>query len=95
MNNSESLHIIPYSTYFVVLLALLAMTGLSVAVTQIELGTFTVTTALVLASLKSLLVLIIFMHLKFDKKIYAFMVAGIFLLITTVMIITFLDYLYR
>lgn len=95
MKNNDSPHIIPYSTYIVVLVALLVMTGLSVAVTQIELGTLTVTAALILASLKSLLVLLIFMHLKFDKKIYALMVAGIFLLITTVMIITFLDYLYR
>lgn len=95
MEKQGHTHIIKYQSYLYVLIALISMTFLSVAVTQIDLGPYTVTIALLLASLKSLLVLLIFMHLKFDKKFFAFMVAGVFLLVACVIVITFLDYLYR
>ncbi len=93
--SQEKTHIIPYKTYVYVLLVLLCLTFISVAVTSIELGTLTVTVALVLASIKSFLVLSYFMHLRFDQKIYAIMVTGILLIIIIVILITFLDYYYR
>ena len=95
MEKDQHTHIVKYKTYVYVLIALLFMTFLSVAVTEIELGTFTVTTALLLASIKSVMVLLIFMHLKFDKKFYGIMVASVFLLLACVIVITFMDYLYR
>lgn len=95
MEKEQHTHIVKYKTYVFVLIALLFMTFTSVAVTHINLGPYTVTTALVLASFKSLLVLLIFMHLKFDKKFFGIMVGSVFLLFACVVIITFLDYLYR
>jgi len=85
-------HIVPYSTYVYILLLLLSLTGISVAVTSLELGTLTVTAALVLASIKSFFVLSVFMHLKFENKFYGFLVAAVFLLLSSVIFITFLDY---
>ena len=95
MSNEAHPHIVSYRSYFYVLLALLGMTGISVAVTQIELDSLSVTVALLIACCKSLLVLLIFMHLKFDKKFYGVMVGCIFLLLASVIFITFIDYLYR
>jgi len=92
---NEKHHIIPYSTYLLVLAGLLVLTGISVAVTQINLGTLTVTIALLIAAIKSSLVLAIFMHLRFDNKMYALMAIGVVLLIGIMIFITFLDYLYR
>ncbi len=91
----EKHHIVPFKVYFYVLLALLALTGISVAVTQIELGTLTVTVALLLATIKASLVLVYFMHLKFDNRFFAIMVTGVIILIAIVIFITFLDYLFR
>ncbi len=91
----EEPHIVPYKTYIYILLALLVLTGISVAVTSIELGALTVTVALFLASVKSFLVLSYFMHLKFDNKIFAIMLIGILAIIIIVILITFLDYYYR
>lgn len=91
----EKTHIVPYKTYLFVLFALLALTGISVAVTQIELGTLTVMVALLLATIKASLVLIYFMHLKFDSRFFAVMVSSVILLIAIVLFITFLDYFYR
>jgi len=95
MEKDQHTHIVKYKTYVYVLIALLLMTFVSVAVTEIDLGPYTVTTALLLASIKSVLVLLIFMHLKFDKKFYGIMVASVFLLLACVIVITFMDYLYR
>jgi len=95
MEKDQHTHIVKYKTYIYVLIGLLFMTFLSVAVTEIDLGPYTVSMALLLASIKSVLVLLIFMHLKFDKKFYGIMVASVFLLLACVIIITFLDYLYR
>jgi len=95
MENKHHPHIVKYKTYVFVLIALLFMTFASVAITSINLGPYTVSAALLLASIKSLLVLLIFMHLRFEKKFYAIMVGGVLLLFACVIFITFLDYLYR
>ena len=95
MEKDQHTHIVKYKTYVYVLIALLFMTFVSVAVTEIDLGPYTVTMALLLASIKAVLVLLIFMHLKFDKKFYGIMVASVFLLLACVIVITFMDYLYR
>ena len=92
---NEKHHIVSYSTYLLILAVLLVLTGVSVAVTQIELGTLTVTIALLIAAIKSTLVLAIFMHLRFDNRMYSLMALGVVLLIGVLIFITFLDYLYR
>ncbi len=88
-------HIVPYRTYGLILLLLLTLTGVSVAVTQIELTKWSTAVALILATTKSTFVLAIFMHLKFDQKIFKIMASLIFLLLAVVIIITFLDYAFR
>ena len=92
---NEKAHIIPYRTFLYVLALLIALTLTSVAVTQIYLGTLTVAIALVIAVIKSSFVLRIFMHLKFENKIYSFAVIAVILILCLVIIITLLDYIYR
>lgn len=95
MNEPAKHHIVSYKTYLYILVALLILTGLSVAVTSVELGPLAVTVALLLASTKSALVLIYFMHLKFDNKLFAIMVGLVLFVFVVVVVITFLDYLFR
>ena len=92
---NEKAHIIPYRTFLYVLALLIALTLTSVTVTQIYLGTLTVAIALVIAVIKSSFVLRIFMHLKFENKIYSFAVIAVILILCLVIIITLLDYIYR
>ncbi len=87
--------VVKYKLHILVLIGLLIMTGISVAVTQIDLGVLTVTIALVLATIKATLVLTFFMHLKFDNRFFAIMAIAVILLIGIVIFVTFLDYLYR
>ena len=92
---NEKHHIVPYRIYAIILLLLLLLTFLSIAVTNIELGAFTVAGALLLASIKSSLVLVYFMHLKFDKAYIQIMVGLVILLFIAVVLVTFFDYYFR
>lgn len=93
--SEEKHHVVPYRVYIIILLVLLALTFSSIGITSIEMGKFTVTAALVFACIKTYLVLKYFMHLKYDKKYIAAMVVFVFVLFFVVILITFLDYLYR
>ena len=92
---NEKNHIIPYRTFLFVLAGLIALTLTSVTLTQISLGTFTVAMALVIAAVKSSFVLRIFMHLKFENKMFSIAVIGVICLLCAVITITLLDYLNR
>ena len=93
--SDSSHHIVTYRTYGLILVLLLCLTGISVAVTQIELTKWSTAVALLLASAKSFIVLAVFMHLKFGERMFRFMVAFIFLVFAAVIIVTFLDYAFR
>lgn len=94
-NNEEKEHIIPYRTFLLVLLALLAFTFTSIGVTRYNLGPLTVVAALLLATFKTTLILTYFMHLRFDVRLFGILVTAVLALIGVVILITFLDYLYR
>ena len=88
-------HIVPYRTYGLILVLLLVLTSISVAITQIELSRWATLAALLLASAKSAVVLAVFMHLKFDQRVYKVMAIFVVLVITAVLVLTFFDYGFR
>ncbi|MGC1390040.1 MAG: cytochrome C oxidase subunit IV family protein [Bacteroidales bacterium] len=92
---NEKNHIIPYKTFLYVLAVLIALTLTSVTLTQIYLGALTVTIALLIAAIKSSFVLRIFMHLKFENKMFSRAVIGVIMLLCAVITVTLLDYLNR
>lgn len=81
-----------YGIYILVWISLLALTALTVAVAGINFGGLTVTTALCVASIKSYLVLKIFMHLDSEQKAFKIfvMVALFFIIISFALL--FSDY---
>lgn len=93
--SEETPHVTSYKTIVFVLLALLVLTGISVALTSLELGPWNTAAALIVASLKALIVLIWFMHLKFEDWLFSLLTAATFALIVLVIIVTFFDYSYR
>lgn len=92
---NEKDDIIPYRTFLIIVVALIVLALTSVALTRIYLGTLTVALALIIAAIKSSLVLRYFMHLKFESRMFTIGIISVTLLISSVIIITFLDYLYR
>jgi len=81
-----------YGVYILVWMALLALTGITVAVAGINLGGITIATALVIASIKSFLVLKIFMHLRSESKTFRAFVGVALLFLIISFILLFSDY---
>ena len=75
-------HIIPFEVYIKVLSALLVLTVITVAVAQVNFGAWNAVIAMGIATIKAALVLLYFMHLKYDDKIYpVIFLTGVFFLI--------------
>ena len=95
MKNEEKHHISSYTSHAVVLIALLILTFITVIVSEVNFGAFSVGVALIIASVKATTVLTYFMHLKFESKFTVWLVAGVFLVFALVIIVTLVDYLFR
>ncbi|MCF8303055.1 MAG: cytochrome C oxidase subunit IV family protein [Bacteroidales bacterium] len=93
--SKDDQHITSYKTISLVLLGLLFFTFLTVAITRVELGPYNTSAAMIIAGLKAALVLVYFMHLKFDQKVFGIMVIFVLLVFLAVIVVTFFDYLYR
>jgi cytochrome c oxidase subunit 4 len=76
-------HATPVSHYLIVGFLLLCLTATTVAISFVDLGSWNVVVALTIASVKAVLVLLFFMHLYHDSKIYLliFLLSVIFLTI--------------
>jgi cytochrome c oxidase subunit 4 len=94
-NHSHENHHIGYSTYLLVWLSLIAFTSITVTVSGIDLGDYTLFIALSIAALKSALVINVFMHIKYEDMIFkVFLGIGGFTLLV-IFTLTFFDYFYR
>ena len=75
-------HIIPFKTYLNVILALTALTVVTVLVSLVDFGIFNLIISMGIATFKAVLVLMYFMHLKYDDKSYlVIFLVGLFLLL--------------
>ena len=88
-------HLIGYGTYVLVWLTLLALTILTVAVAGIEIGEYTLFVAMLIAAVKSSLVINIFMHIKFDEPIFKVFLALTGMVLVVVFALMAFDILYR
>jgi cytochrome c oxidase subunit 4 len=74
---SEHAHVLPLRVYFAVFLALLAGTALTTYVATVDLGPLNNAVALSIAGTKAALVILYFMHVRYQTKlIWVFSVAG-------------------
>ncbi|MCL6495666.1 MAG: cytochrome C oxidase subunit IV family protein [Ignavibacterium sp.] len=98
-NHSEqhTQHSHGYGIYILVWMALMALTGITVAVAGINFGKLTVATALTIATIKTYLVLTIFMHLRSESKTFRVFVgvALLFLLISFILLFTDYSFIVR
>ena len=84
-----------YSTYIIVWLALMALTAITVAIAGMNIGRFTVATALIIASVKAYLVLSIFMHLRSETKVFAIFVIVALFFLGISFVLLFSDYSFQ
>ncbi len=71
MNENGHDHILSYKLLGGVLISLLFLTVVTVGISYIDMGFFNVPMALLIASTKSTIVLLFFMHLKYEGKVIA------------------------
>lgn len=93
--STEASHIVPYRTFFLIWLALLCLTGVTIGVAQIDLGALNVWVALAIATLKSSLVVMVFMHLKYEQLLFKLAVVTALVILAIFIGFTFFDVLYR
>lgn len=88
-------HITPKKTLIQVFAALIVLTVITVVTAQVDLGAFNVPLALLIASAKASLVILIFMALKYDNRVNSlvFLVGTLFVIIF--LAFTLFDTLYR
>ena len=95
--HSQEPHISSYKDLFGVWVALIILTIMTVTVSVYgaDIYTMSVLTALLIASTKALVVAFYFMHLKYDPKIYHYMIALVMILFTSFLVLTIIDYITR
>lgn len=95
MNQNESSHPIGYGMYILVWIGLVVFTGLTIVVSGVDLKELTVTAALSIAAIKTILVLLYFMHLKYEPSLFKTLVVVVVVSLAVFIILTFLDVLFR
>ena len=88
-------HLMSYKTLAMVLAALLLLTGVTVAASYINLGKFNVPVALGIACTKVTLVLLFFMHLKYENRVIIFSFIGTVTFLIIMIGFTFWDVAFR
>jgi len=95
-NNHSGEHLVSVATYLTIGATLLVLTGLTTWIAFVDLGPFNAAVALTIATIKALLVILFFMHVKYagERMTRAVVVSGFFFL-AILMALSMADYLTR
>lgn len=88
-------HVTPLRVYILVGAALFFLTGVTITVSRIPLGPWNVVVALGIAGIKAWLVMLFFMHLYYDRKIYLLVFSTAIVVLTLFIVITGADTMRR
>jgi cytochrome c oxidase subunit IV len=93
----ETQHISSYKQHFSTLVALLLLTLVTVAISVFgaNLRTLSVATAMLIATVKVIVVAYYFMHLKYDLKLYTWLILIVGLLFVAFTALTSIEYFNR
>lgn len=81
--HSELGHIVPVKTYLTVLITLLILTVVTVVVSRFDFGELNLLVGMAIATVKAALVVMVFMHLKYESPLtWLYVLCPILLLIT-------------
>ncbi len=75
--------------------ALVCLTGLTIALARLDLGFWNAVAALSIASVKALLVILFFMHLKYENRLLKWLLGLACLVLAIFIGMTFFDLAYR
>jgi len=95
VNEHENEHILSYSFLALILGALVLMTGVTVGVSYIDWGFLNVPIALFVASSKATIVLLFFMHIKYEGLVIKVSFISTMLVLAIMISFTFWDVAFR
>ena len=93
--SQDGTHVVPYRVYFVVWAALVLLTGITVGAHYADMAHVAILAAIMIASVKVSLVLLYFMHVRFESPTVIIMILSVIATYAIFVILTFSDYLYR
>ena len=85
-------HVTPLKIYIGIFLTLMVMTGITVAVAYVNLGEFNKVVALGIASFKATLVVLYFMHVKYQSRLTKLVIVTGFFFLAILLGMTMIDY---
>jgi len=88
-------HIVSDGVFILVWIALLILTGMTVGASVYYPGKVGVGVAMIVTPIKAALILMYFMHLKYEKKVFVIMFLAAMGIFGVFLGLTFIDYLFR
>jgi cytochrome c oxidase subunit 4 len=88
-------HIVSPKIYVLVFMALIIFTGLTYGIALINLGPFNAIVAITIAMIKTLLVILFFMHVKYSPKMTKVTVVSGFFFLLILVALSLTDYISR
>jgi cytochrome c oxidase subunit 4 len=92
---NTSAHTVSYRGNVLLWFALLLLTGATIMVAGVDLGRFGILANILIASIKAGLIVYIFMHMKYESTILKLMLLMTIVTLTVIIMLTFLDILFR
>jgi len=93
--HAPHVHVTPLWQYILVFLALAVGTILTVAASRFDLGIWNTPIALIIATIKAVLVILFFMHVIHSTRLTWVVIIASFLWLLVLFVLTFADYLTR
>ena len=88
-------NVLPVRTYVTVFVVLICLTGLTVFAARMDLGALAMAVALVIAGVKTTLVMLWFMEVKFSEKLIKIIAGAGFFWLAILIALSLADYLTR
>ena len=88
-------HVVPTRVYYAIFAILMIFTALTVAAAVIDLGALNTPVALGIAVVKATLVILYFMHVRYNPRLICLVVGTGFAWLGILIVITFSDYISR
>ena len=86
---------VPYGIYLMVWCTLVVLTGVTVTAAGLHFGSMSILAAILIAAVKSTIVLFYFMHLKYEDPVFKLMLMVAIVTLTVIMVLTFVDISFR
>lgn len=95
ITSDDKKHFFGYGTNILVWVGLVTLTSITIALAGLNLAGLTVVVALVIASIKSLMVVNYFMHIKFSNRVFKVFIIVCLVIFIVMIVLTFFDIIFR